>query len=468
MIAQHPVVRYEASGTTSVPLPFLRARGHQLAILHGTRAPDTSAVDQKTLFTFYSRAEAEAAIGTRSQELKALLEERHPQVRFDWPALRKAIGEQLHALPETYDYAERSRGRFEDGLRAFTRELLIADPRMRPRAGPLVEAHRHELQLLAWLIGWRLQTASERDDRFTAFDEFHWRFDAPADGVSPDAEEHAAALYERGRYDEAAAAFRLFVACFPDYAEGHHYLGLIALEQDRLDDAIAAFRATVTIGRKLFPKRIPKDAWWSDLATRPYMCGLRSLAGTLDRAGHHDEALEVCARLERECYDDLSADAYRATIYMNLGRFAEAGERAGRLVGLWPSECFIAGFALAEARDPRAQALLVRAVLHHPRAALAITGGRVPAARNHEEWRDDEVGRTLLRGLAAWLRSGRRPGLRLLRQILKAEPTKRALAELQDAVAGWRRNERAGFERMTELREPAFAETLARGLAATV
>lgn len=448
-------------------MPFLRARGHQLAILHGARAPDTGEVDQKTLFTFYSRVEAEAAIGPRHRELEALLEERHPQIRFDWEALRKAIGEQLDALPETYDYADRSRRRFEEGLRGFARELLVADPRMRPRAGPLVEAHRHELELLAWLIEWRLQTASERDDRFTALDEFHWRFDAPADGVSPDAEEHAAELYERGRYDEAASAFRLFLACFPDYAEGHHYLGLIALEQDRLDDAIAAFRATVAIGRKLFPKRIAKDAWWSDLATRPYMRGLRSLAGTLDRTGRYDEALEVCARLEKECHDDLFADAYRAQIYMNLGRFPEAAECANRLVGLWPSECFTAGFALAEAGDPRAQALLVRAVLHHPRAALAVTGGRVPAARTHEDGRDDEVGRTLLRGLAAWLRAGRRPGLRLLRQILKAAPTKRALAQLQDAVEGWRRNERLGFERMNEMREPAFAEILAQEITAT-
>jgi len=92
-------------------------------------------VDQKTLFTFYSRAEAEAAVGPRRRELQRILEDRYPQVRFEWDNLWKAVREHLDVLPDTYDYDDRSRQRFEGGLRAFARELLLADPRTQPQGG---------------------------------------------------------------------------------------------------------------------------------------------------------------------------------------------------------------------------------------------------------------------------------------------------------------------------------------------
>lgn len=442
-------------------MPFVRVRGHQLAILHGSRAVDTKAVEQKTLFTFYSRAEAEAAAGPRRHELEQILEERHPQVRFDWKNVWKAVGEQLHALPESYDYQDRSRKRFEEGLRAFSRELLVADPRMQPQAGALVEEHRHELELLAWLISWRLQTAKETD-RFRRADEFHWRFEAPADGVSVDAEEHAVGLYERGKYPEADRAFRLFIACFPSYAEGHNYLGLIALAQGRLADAVEEFRITAEKGRRLFPKRIPKDSWWGDLATRPYMRGLRNLTLTLNRLGRYDEALQVCQTLETECHDDLAADVFRSSIFLNTGRYAEAAVRSLRLVNLWPDELFVAGFALAEAGDPQAATLLVRAVLHHPRAAQVVVGGRVPKATTRDEWRDDDAGSSLRENLAGWLRARRRPGLILLRKVLDAAPVRRALTELREAEVAWRSNAPNALDTLHQLRDPSQAEKLAR------
>lgn len=445
-------------------MPFVRVRGHQLAILHGSRT-ETGTVDQKTLFTFYSRAEAEAAVGPRRHELEYILAERHPQVRFEWDNLWKNVEEHLHVLPESYDYGDRSRRRFEGGLEAFARELLVADPRTQPQARALVAEHRHELELLAWLIQWRLETARE-DGRFGGADEFHWRFEAPADGVSVDAEEYAAGLYERGKYTEAERAFRLFIACFPSYAEGHNYLGLIALAQGRLDEAVTEFRATAEKGRRLFPKRIPKDSWWSDLATRPYMRGLRNLSLTLNRLGHYDEALDVCDTLEKECQDDLTADAHRASVYMNTGRYAEAAERALRLVAIWPDNLFVAGFALAEQDDPRATGLLVQAVLHHPRAALAVTGGRAPKATTRDEWQDDDAGRALLENLSGWFGAKRRPGLILVRVALKAPPVRLALAELQQAKDAWRSNTPGALDRIHQLRGTAHAEALAQTIKA--
>ncbi len=71
-----------------------------------------------------------------------------------------------------------------------------------------------------------------------------------------DAEEHAAGFYERGE-----AVFRLLADCFDGYAEGYNYLGLIALQRDKLEEAIGHFQKTIELGRKLFPKRIGKKRY---------------------------------------------------------------------------------------------------------------------------------------------------------------------------------------------------------------
>jgi hypothetical protein len=110
-----------------------------------------------------------------------------------------------------------------------------------------------------------------------------------------DVEELAAGLWEKRDLDRAEAAFRLMVDCFEGYAEGHNYLGLIALERDGLDEAIDRFRRTAELGRRLFPRRIARADYWRDIETQPYMRGLRnSLA--LNRAGRWEEALAVCDR----------------------------------------------------------------------------------------------------------------------------------------------------------------------------
>ena len=85
-----------------------------------------------------------------------------------------------------------------------------------------------------------------------------------------DIEEGAAGFYKRGEYDRAAAAFRLLVECFDRYSEGYNYLGLIALDQGQLEEATRYFEKTAEVGRRLFPKRMPKKRFWTELSTRPY------------------------------------------------------------------------------------------------------------------------------------------------------------------------------------------------------
>ncbi|MFB3906364.1 MAG: tetratricopeptide repeat protein [Acidobacteriota bacterium] len=146
-----------------------------------------------------------------------------------------------------------------------------------------------------------MRTCDQEESEWNRDNQFCWRFSLRGSDVPPDAEEFLESYYEKRNYRKAEAGFRLLTECFDRYAEGYNYLGLIALDEGRLDDAVRLFQQTVEGGRRLFPKRISKKRYWSDLATRPYIRGLRNLTLTLNRVGRFQEALELCDRLEREC-----------------------------------------------------------------------------------------------------------------------------------------------------------------------
>jgi hypothetical protein len=109
-------------------MAYVRARGNQLAIVHGERESKTGKVEQRILFTLYSKAEALEALG-RSGEAGAgrfryLLECEYPDVKFNWKKIRKGISEHLEVLPHVYEYrSARLRSRFRKDLCAFTRQL---------------------------------------------------------------------------------------------------------------------------------------------------------------------------------------------------------------------------------------------------------------------------------------------------------------------------------------------------------
>ena len=119
--------------------------------------------------------------------------------------------------------------------------------------------------------------------------------------------------------------FRLLVDCFDGYAEVFNYLGLIALAQRKLDEAIEHFRKIIELGRKRFPPRIGKNRYWSDHATRPYMRGLQNLTLTLNEAGRFPEAPAICDRLADECGDEVAATWHRAAIYLNTRQVGAGG-----------------------------------------------------------------------------------------------------------------------------------------------
>lgn len=315
-------------------------------------------VVQHTLFTLYSKAEVLEALGRGKPggdwRFRGLLEERYPRIRFDWTKLRRSLEQQLHVLPDLYDYRE---ARLRDRLIAFAKQLMLADPTELVSSARLIGEHRYELEYVRDLIDWCLQHREQERTDWNADNAFYWGFTMRDHKVPPDVEAAAAAYYERGEYERAEVIFGLLVDAFEDYAEGYNYLGLIALRRGKLAEAIERFERTVEVGRRLFPKRVAKSRWWSDLATRPYIRGLSNLALTLVQAGRHVEALAACDRLEHECGEDVRAAAHRATAYLALGEWRLAMEAALHVHRLSPDESLtaaLAAFELGELERARA------------------------------------------------------------------------------------------------------------------
>jgi tetratricopeptide (TPR) repeat protein len=449
-------------------MAYVRRRGNQLAIVRGARSPETKKVEQEILFTLYSKAEALAVLGKDADgdafRFQSFVERAHPDVRFDWKAISRAIAENLEVLPETYDYrSTRLQADFRRDLLAFARQVVLTDPLGSTAARQVLEEHRQSLEYLRELIDRRLAAPAQVESEWTADNAFFWKFASRLSDVPGDVEENAADLYGRQDYRRAAAAFRVLTEAFPDYAEGHNYLGLIALDQGRAEEAVAHFERTIEVGRRLLPRRVPRSGWWSDHRTRPYMRGLRNLALALVQAKRYDEALAICDRLATECDDRITASAHRASAYLDIGRWREALESALFIHQISPGDSLLAAFAAFElGREPDARALFLHAALNKPRMVGGLLGARFARPRDRDEAVDHNDGVLLVRTLDDFLRK-RRPASRRFFAGLWAHPMVKDLREESAVVtARWqadrRGQDRAAFDRMQELRSWEFAK----------
>lgn len=455
-------------------MPYVRQRGNQLAIVHGAREPKTGKVEQRILFTLYSKAEALEALGRGGEggefRFRDLIERQHPDLRFNWKKIHAAIGGKLDVLPDSYEYkAERLQKRFRQDLLALTRQLVLADPQLLFPSANLIRDHRRELEYLGDLIQWRLKLCDREKDEWNDDNPFYWRFSMQGAGVPPEAEEQAAGYYERGDFERAAAVFKALIECFDDYAEGYNYLGLIAYDERRLDDAVERFEKTIELGRRLFPKRIAKSRYWSDHSTRPYMRGLRNLALTLNELGRFDEAMALCDRLDDECGDDMTAMSHRAAIYLNTGRWQLAADAATYLHKLWASESLVAAFALYElGRRQDAAAMFLHGALNRPRAAGMLLGKRARVPKSSDEARDHNAGVGHLRGLHAYLAKRSRRAKKFFRDFARHPRAEALLAEIGEVVARShaRRStgQREALDRMRLMHTPEFARDEARAI----
>jgi tetratricopeptide (TPR) repeat protein len=448
-------------------MAYVRKRGKQLLIVKGNRDSQTGKVGQQTLFTIYSKAEALQILGRgnggEASQFRSLFERQYPETKFNWSHLYEGIKDNLDVLPDLYEYKEtRLRSQFRKDLCAFARQLMLADPQDFFSAGNLIQEHCAELEYLAELIRGRLDRHRQERTEWNVDNPFYWRFVLQGTAVPPDIEEHAAGFYERGDYDRAEVLFRFLADCFDGYAEGFNYLGLISLHMERLEEAIERFRKAMDLGRKLFPKRMARSRYWSDLSTRSYMRAMRNLTLALNRAGRYEEAMQYCGRLEQECGDEISPAAYRASVCLNTGRWLEAANSAWRLQGLDASESLVAAIALFElGRMEDAMASFLHGALNYPRAARILVGIRTESPKDCDQAQDHNAGVDICRDLESYLLERGRRSKRFFKDFLNRPHVIALLTEIEEVRRKWHDQHRTGkreaYDRMTQMQTPAFA-----------
>ena len=312
-------------------MAYVRQHGNQLAIVSGERDKETGNVQQHILFTLYSKEEALAAIGKDDERdhhlFRNLLQRTYPTTKFDWDKIEQTISEKLEILPDKCDQRKQDLSKeFEKALTNFARKLILADPYDVTSAKDILVSQKENLIALREIIDRRLRDADIDFSSNPPYreDTHNWRYLMRGSEVPNGIEEWAERFHEELQYDKAKGIFNLLVKSFDNYAEGHNYLGLIALAQNNSEEAIEHFEKTTAVGRNLFPKATPKSDYWLDLSTRPYMRGLSNLVLALTTAGQYDKAITICNRLEKECGDRATANAYRATCYLNIGDWEKA------------------------------------------------------------------------------------------------------------------------------------------------
>lgn len=315
-------------------MAYVRQHGNQIAIVSGDRDKETGSVQQRVLFTFYSKDEALAALGHSSDDrhhlFQNLMRQAYPSTTFDWERINKAIEQKLDTLPEHYEARTTECGaEFSRSIRSLARNLVLADPHLVPSAKKVLKSEENSLLAVRELIDHslsliRFYDKHDKESEFDSKDEFHWRYMLRGSEVPPALEEWAEGFYHKMDYPMAEAIFQLLVSVFDNYAEGHNYLGLIALEQRKHKKAVEHFERTVAVGRNLFPRKLPKNDYWLDHSTRPFMRGMMNLILALTADGDYQKALTACDQLEKECGDKSSANDYRATLHLNLGNWSEA------------------------------------------------------------------------------------------------------------------------------------------------
>ncbi|MCP4604140.1 MAG: tetratricopeptide repeat protein [Proteobacteria bacterium] len=449
-------------------MPYVRKKGNQVVVVHGERDSVSGKVQQRTLFAFYSKAEALSATGDSSHWFQRTLQDEFPGIRFSWKKLSAGIKEHMEILPDLYEYKkERVHRHFRTAIVDLTRELLVADPQTLISSARLLQEQRLELEYLRGLIDWRLKLADQKPSEWNRDDPFYWRTLMNRRSVPPEGMEQLSERFNKREYDKAGALAKLLTECWDNYAEGYNYIGLIALDRDELDIALTQFEKAMEVGRTLFPKRIGKDSYWSDHSTRPYIRSLVYLAQTHNRLGDFEEALTYCVKLDKECHQDVTAAMERIPIYMNSGAFHHAVDSAKFVHMIYPHENLPLAFALHEIGDEyEARVHFLAGAIRFPRSARMLCGySRTTDPKAYEEVEDHNSGVHSLRDLTHYLSSRTGRTTRFFKETLRHRAVSRMVDEAKDVRHKWRENrsaDRTWFDRMTEMESFEFAESKAR------
>lgn len=460
-------------------MPYVRTHGNQVTIVHGERNKATSKVQQRTLFTFYSKKEAAAAIGDGDQKdsdyFQYLLCDANPGLKFNWGELAAEIREHMEVLPDIYPVRKaRSEDSFEKALNEFARHLIISDPQSSTAGKENIKRFADDLTVIQNLISMRqieaLRPTEPDNSPWAINDGFCWKYELQGHSVPSDFEDYATSLYQSGKMKEAKRLFALLVRCFPNFAEGYNYLGLIALAEDNPKLAVEHFRTTAKLGRSLFPPRMAKASYWSDLSTRPYIRGLMNLALSLNQAQQYKETLIVCDQLKKECgfKGAEAAAAHRALACLNLHYWSECVDAAKEIAGYHPSEGFTLGFALFElGRHVEAAEWFLHASLNDPHSAHMLVDLSITKPKTYHEVEDHNSGISLIASLPRFFKTQSKASSKFFHNLIANPEVKSLLAEVMKCSrdhSDREKSTRESFLRWTELKDHSFAQKKAKEL----
>jgi tetratricopeptide (TPR) repeat protein len=454
-------------------MAYVRKKGNQIALVQGERDPDTGTVNQKTLFTFFSKAEAYRAIGKSKRDdshyFQNLLQDEHPTIKFDWKKINEGIADKLNVLPDLAEYQEqRLAANFKSSLHAFARELIQTDPQSLIPSSKLLQEHKDQLEFLRDVIDMKLDSIDTTENDFNSDNEFYWRQTLRGWGINPDVEEVASDFYRSGDYESAISAFTLLTDSFPNYAEGHNYLGLIHLDLGNLEESIAHFRKSVELGRKMFPKRMRKDLFWSDHKTRPYMRGLNNLIVALNRSNLHEDALTFCDTLANECGDKNSASSHRTSIFLNTGRWIEAEDCAVKTMEFSPLDAVLVAFAQFEqGKYSEAKTNFLHAAFNNPLGVQILVQGKAVKPKDAVAIEDYNAGIDTSNGINPYLLNRNSKSKSFFNSILRHPDIKILVDEAYSCSTNHSKiknpeEHHNNFSRWLELKNMNFAENVAK------
>ncbi len=459
-------------------MAYIRKRGNQLALVHGRREGETGKVEQVNLFTLYSQEEAKAAFenpdADSAIQFRYLLEDSFPQIKFEWGKLREEALKNIPVLPEKYENREAALfDRLPADFAVFGRQLCLADPTDVPAAAEHLQKHQTALLGLCDLIRLQLSRLKAPPKQNFSDDRFRWAFRASAREVPIDIQNYAEEIYEEGQGDEAERIFSLLVECFPGHAEGYYYLGHIAMERGRYDEAVSFFQKTIETGRRLFPKRLPKGFSWKDLRSRPYVHGLHSLAFALNCVGKYSEALAICRRMEKECGSEFDAISQRARIFLNRRDWKLATEEALKVCHSDPELSFVAAFALFELKEKKESlACFLHAALNFPQSSRAFSGVSDPTPMepgDSDGFRDREARFDLQHELRDYFTGRNRHARPFFRKILRHPKVEGLIGEVirlrrPEAKGSHENNGASSRRQLIQMQSPEFARGKAEEL----
>ncbi len=384
-------------------------------------------------------------------------------MRFDWKKIDRGIRDELSHLPDLYSFKqERAESGFRAAVVELARELLLQDPQRLISSARLIQAHRHELAYLRELIDARLALCDQEESEWNRDNPFYWRAASHRREVPPEAWEKLGVLFDRGQHEEAEALARLLIECWPNFAAGINYLGTLEMKRERWEAAIDHFDNAIRVGRTLFAKRIPKGSYWSDHDTRPYIRAIILKAQTLGRLERHQEALQLCDRLEEECGQHVYAALERVPILLNSGRWEAAIAAAKSVQNLYSDQNFALAFAYFEDGDrDEARVHFMSAAIERPRTArMLLNVGRWREPVGAHEIEDHNTGVHLSRDLAPFLRRWRPQAKAFFKKTLASKEMHALIERFEEAQQRWRTDrsdDRAWYDRMMEMRTVAFA-----------